>query len=362
MEMRWSVNLVENLKRGGLPLKKDWNFSQALMIRALISVYKFTEDEMIYNEVKKYGDFFVNEEGDVNIEKKSLLRQIIGSESLIDMYRLTKDEKYKKASYATADLLRECNKTAEGVFFSEEEKEYVSIDGLYYLSPFYSRHISTFRYLKRFKDLSRQFMVIYNNLRDKNTGLIRSGYDRRKQMEWADKNTGFSDCFCTVYTARFLVSLVDYIYCLDYTQRDTKELIEIYREVVNSVLKYRNENGCFNLITNEQERKGNYFESYSTIMIFYAIIKGFNIKILFDDKYFKDIEIMYNGIIDEFVTISRNGNININKTCEIGSLFEDTSFSYYMGLPIISNDLSTIAMFILAMVEYEKLKQLIKAV
>lgn len=357
MEMRWSVKMAEYLMKNRRLFGDRLNFSDALMSRAFIEVSKAKGDISIQETVKRYADLVVSSDGRISDIDFTDERNIAAGILFIDMYRLTREEKFKKASYFIWDNIKKYPRTAEGVFYSEKNREYISTEGLYYISGFYAGHISAFKYIKKYGDIIRQFMVVYNNLKDEKTGLLHNAYDRTKNMPWCSRKTGFSPCFYAPITARFIVSLVDFIFCLDYSAPDSKKLINIFRNLLDNILKYKAQNGCFYLIIDEEDRCGNFAESYSTIMILYAIAKGINKNILFDEKYMRAADEIYNGIIDEFLTISPNGNININKICCPKRFSDDLSFSYYICSPVISNENDTLAIFILAMCEYEKIKR-----
>jgi unsaturated rhamnogalacturonyl hydrolase len=358
MEMRWSVKMAKALISDRPVTEEEWDCSIAFLIKALGSVYKRTDDREVLGAIKAYGEYLFDRDGNLNVffQESSDMEMLKVAGAFVSLFRITRDERYKKASHILWNKLKTLRRTAEGVFVGSGNYEYISVNSIYDVSEFYSGHISAFKYTKKYGDLTRQFMVVYNNLRDKESGLLNSCYDRTKKAVWCNKNTGLSDCIYTVSVARYLFSLTDFINCLDYSQPDTKILIGIYRELIDSVLKYRDKSGTFFSVINQMQRKGNYLESTSTMMILYALAKGINIRILFGEKYNNEASQIYNGIIDEFVMISSRGSIDICKICDFVESYDDFSFSALVSMPIISNDLKAKALFVLAMGEYEKLK------
>ena len=93
-------------------------------------------------------------------------------------------------------------------------------------------------------------------------------------------------------------------------------------------------------------------------MILYAIAKGAK-KDYLPEKWFDIAKTTYKSIIDEFITITQEGLVNLNKTCAVAGLGgagkRDGTYEYYISEPIITNDPKGIGAFILAAAEMETL-------
>ena len=66
------------------------------------------------------------------------------------------------------------------------------LDGLYMAEPFYAEYASISHHPDDFKDITRQFVLVDQHVRDAKTGLLYHGWDESKQERWANKQTGDS--------------------------------------------------------------------------------------------------------------------------------------------------------------------------
>ena len=62
-------------------------------------------------------------------------------------------------------------------------------------SPFYAQYSKMFKQDDDFDDIVKQFVLIDENLKDAKTGLYYHAWDESRQMFWADKESGLSQCF-----------------------------------------------------------------------------------------------------------------------------------------------------------------------
>ena len=69
----------------------------------------------------------------------------------------------------------------------------------------------------------------------------------------------------------------------------------------------------------------------------------------------------FNGLIKQFIKEEPDGSYTITNCCAVAGLGgkgnRDGSFAYYIGEPVIENDPKSVGSFILAAIEYEKMKQ-----
>jgi unsaturated rhamnogalacturonyl hydrolase len=100
--------------------------------------------------------------------------------------------------------------------------------------------------------------------------------------------------------------------------------------------------GVWYQILDKGDKSGNYLEASASIMFTYAIAKGISLGLIAKSEYEPILQKAYQGILDEFITITNQGLINLNKVCQLASLgddgIHDGSFVYYISEPIVSND------------------------
>jgi unsaturated rhamnogalacturonyl hydrolase len=110
------------------------------------------------------------------------------------------------------------------------------------------------------------------------------------------------------------------------------------------------------------DRAGNYLEATASAMFVYALAKGVNHGYLSRDLV-PAIEKGYAGIIKNLVVEDGGGKWSLTKCCSVAGLggspsngkMRDGSFDYYIGEPIVNNDLKGVGPFILAGIEVQRL-------
>lgn len=157
----------------------------------------------------------------------------------------------------------------------------------------------------------------------------------------------------------FVMALVDVLDYIPEDHADRPVLIDMLTETLEALLKVRDkESGVFYQVLNLGHVKGNYLEASASCMILYAIAKGVR-KGYLPEQYRQEAEIIRKGIIDEFITITEEGLVNLNKTVQVSGLGgkdrRDGTFAYYISEPIITNDPKGIGAFIQAMGEAERI-------
>ena len=112
--------------------------------------------------------------------------------------------------------------------------------------------------------------------------------------------------------------------------------------LAEGIVKYQDpETGVWWQVTDQNNRKGNYLESSASSLFVYFLCKAVN-KGYISSEYKMAAERGFNGLIKQF-GLGGKGN-------------RDGSFAYYIGEPVIENDPKSVGSFILAAIEYEKMK------
>ena len=116
--------------------------------------------------------------------------------------------------------------------------------------------------------------------------------------------------------------------------------------------------GVWYQVLNEHGRPGNYLEASASCMFCYAVAKGLRMGYL-PEKWAQEIRRSWQGAVEQFVTVTADGFVNLNKCCEVAGLGgkdrRDGTFAYYISEPVISNDLKGIGAFLQACSELERL-------
>src|SRR5690606_23023021 len=141
--------------------------------------------------------------------------------------------------------------------------------------------------------------------------------------------------------------------------RDT--ISAILNRYAVAISKFQQANGLWYQVTDMPEKAGNYPEASASCMMVYTLAKGVRMGYL-PDRFLKNAQKGYQGILKEFVVEDKQGQVNLNGTVKVSGLggkpYRDGSFAYYMSEPVIQNDPKGIGAFIQCAVEMEKIPSL----
>ena len=327
-------------------------------------VYALTQDRKYLDYIRTNMDFFIEESGDIRSYRvdEYNIDHVNNGKLLFPLYRETGEERYRQAADLLRQQLMKHPRTSEGAFWHKQIYPYqIWLDGLYMGAPFYAEYIREFADIKDYSDVTQQFKLCYQHTRDAQTGLLYHAWDEKKEQPWCDPTTGLSKNFWGRSMGWFVMALVDVLDILPEDQEDRATIIQMLSETMEALMKVQDQaSGVFYQVLNLPDAKGNYLEASASCMILYAVAKGLR-KGYLPERYQVKAEQIRKGIIEEFITITEEGLINLNKTCQVAGLGgkdkRDGTYAYYISEPIICNDPKGIGAFILAMAEAELLNK-----
>ncbi|HEV2837290.1 MAG TPA: glycoside hydrolase family 88 protein [Pyrinomonadaceae bacterium] len=346
-------------KESGYPAK--WTYDHGLVLKGIERVWENTRDKQYLDFIQRNMDHFVNDDG--SIRTYSLdeynIDNILPGRNLLFLYRVTGQQKYRKAAALLREQLMTHPRTSEGGFW--HKKIYPSqmwLDGLYMGEPFYAEYAATFHEEKAFDDIAKQFILMERHSRDSKTGLLFHGWDESRKQRWSNPQTGRSPNFWARAIGWYAMALVD---TLDYFPRNhpqRSELIAILNRLARAIAKYQElQSGLWYQVVDKGDEKGNYLEASAACMFVYALAKGVR-KGYLPANYMQVAERGYRGILREFVKTDANGQTNLEGTVSVGGLggnpYRDGSYEYYLSEKVITNDPKGIGALLLAATEMEQ--------
>ncbi len=363
---KWSIKMADCVVSGRPALNYEkWAYDNGVVMLGLLKVWKKTGERKYFDVCKEYMEEYIYDNGMIKNYRpyEYNIDLINNGKVLFDMFKETKDEKYRRAIFKLRNQLYKHPRTSENALWHKKiYRNQVWLDGLYMEAPFYAQFIKTFDSKRNYNDVIRQFVLCKKNMQDKETGLYYHAYDETHSEFWCDRKTGLSKNFWGRGMGWFVMALADVLEIIPKDHRDFKELADMLKDALDALINVQDSSGCWYQVLDKGHIKGNYLEASCSCMILYALLKALKLKIVFGEKYTEAIEMAFNGIIDEFVLITDNGFINLNKNCAVAGLGNknkrDGSFSYYISEPIVCNDLKGVGAFILATYEYECYKKL----
>ncbi len=341
----------------------DWNYVDACMIKAVLSMYDCTKDKYYLKAAESFLSGFVSEDGSVrtyDIEEFNL-DHISGASNLITLYELTGKRKYRKAIELFKEQLKRMPRTNEGNFWHKKiYPNQVWLDGLYMAQPFYMEYETRYNKMQGCKDSFMQFCNVEKRMKDPKTGLYYHGYDESKEMYWANPKTGCSPNFWLRAIGWYAVSLVETAEVMDeslYYERRT--LQKLLWNLAEALLPWQHESGMFYQIVDRPDLKENYLETSGTALISYALLKGARLGFL-SPRFAYAGERAFKGILDNYLKTDESGNPVLGGICLVAGLggekHRDGSLKYYFSEPVVENEAKGIAPLFLAYTEILRIR------
>jgi len=366
--LQWSVRMADSemARRGDSLAWKEggtakWDYTTGLFTLSLLKLHERVNDPRYLAVGENAIGSFISTNGVIHGFKfvDYSLDNIAPGRTVLALYQITKEERYKKA----ADLLRKQldvqPRTADGGFWHKQRYPHqMWLDGLYMGSPFYAEYARLFHEpTASFDDVAKQIRLVAAHTYDPKSGLFYHGWDEKKEQTWADKIAGTSSNFWGRAIGWYAMALVD---VLDHFPKDhpaRTEIIVTLKKLCDGVVKHQDPaSGLWWQVVDKGGQPGNYLEASASSMFVYAMAKGVNRGYLSRD-YVPAIVKGYKGIIDKLIKTDTKGDISLTQCCSVAGLGfgRDGSFAYYIKEPIVDNDLKGVGPFILAGLEVQQL-------
>jgi len=352
---------VWNIEKARQGIPTNWNYIDGCMITALLAMADITGDNRYFDFARTFIDAFVSEDGAIRTfdAEKHTLDDINEGRVLFRLYQKTGMEKYRRAAQTLKAALEKQPRTFEGSFWHKQiYPNQVWLDGIYMAMPFLALYESQFGD-GDYSDVVRQIETVRDRMRDAATGLYYHGYDASRTAFWADPETGLSQNFWLRSIGWFAVALADLIEILPAgAGRDT--LRSIFVDLMAAVWKFSDpETGMYWQVPDRPGEAGNYLESSGSAMLAYAMLKGARLGAL-DGEYADHGQKTFDGIMQKYLTIAENGDLNLGGICLVAGLGpednrrRDGSYAYYISEPVVENDAKGVAPFVLCYTEIKR--------
>lgn len=343
----------------GIP--RSWTYEQGVQLKAVEQIWYATGDPKYYSFIKSGMDFWFDKDGKLSKYDAGEynIDHVTPGRAIITLYRVSNEEKYKKAAETIRSQLKTHPRTKEGGFWHKKIYPYqMWLDGLYMGEPFYAEYSMVWNE-NNWDDIANQFVWMEKHARDPKTGLLYHGWDESKQQKWANKETGLSPHVWGRAMGWYAMALVD---VLDYFPKNNPrraELVAILNREAEAITKYQDKKtGVWYDIIDLPTRPKNYLESSGSAMFVYALAKGVRQGVL-PEKYLATANKGWAGIRQEFIKEQPNGTLNWEGTVSVSGLggnpYRDGSFDYYMSEKLRTNDAKGLGPAVMAAVEMESL-------
>jgi unsaturated rhamnogalacturonyl hydrolase len=356
----WSQRIANSaLSRYDLA-QSQWHYKHGLLFKGVYHLWQQTGDGRYGDSLVAYVDNFVQADGRIRTYTLAEynIDQINPGKLLFPLYRVTGQTAYRQAIELLRDQLRTHPRTHEGGLWHKQIYPYqMWLDGIYMASPFLAEYAVTFDEPAALDDAAFQITTLERHTRDSHTGLLYHGWDESRQQPWADPITGCSPHFWSRAMGWYLMALVDVLERFPPDHPACAEFMAILERLLTAVTPFQEPTtGLWWQVMDQGGRPGNYLEASGTAMVVYAIAKGVRQGNL-AAHWLPTADRAFDGLLTHLVTLDEEGRVDLHGICSTAGLggtpYRDGSFDYYVGEPIITNDLHGVGAFLLAAVELE---------
>ena len=351
---QWPDGKVDTAKHPGA-----WGYEEGTLLDGVTAEWRITGDGRLFSYVKAAVDQSVDKDGVIHMGDGSAfpaaahtLDDIEMGRSVMSVYRVLQQDRYYKAAKFLYDQIQQQPKNAAGGYWHKGVyPNQMWLDGAYMAGPFLEMYGKSFDDQAAMDEVANQLLLMDTKMRDKQSGLLRHGWDESRQMAWADKQTGLSAESWGRGMGWYAMALVDVLERMPPTDPQRAELEVVTRRTLLAVARYQDaESGLWWQVMDKGGQKGNYLEASASCMFVYALAKGIRLGV-FPAAREESVTRGWAGIQKHFV----KPDGTLTGTVSVGGLggkpFRDGSYDYYLSEPVRDNDPKGVGAYLLALSE-----------
>lgn len=336
-----------------------WTYENGIACRALLMAADALNDSDIRDRVVRFTNTWVMKDGSIPTYPAETcnMDMLCYGAVLPGLYRLTGDERYKKAALMLLKQLDIQPVTPEGGFWHKQiYPNQMWLDGIYMGCPFTVMMADLTGRSELYDLAAKQMTLCFEKTFDPETGLCRHAWDSSHEQHWSDPETGRSPHVWGRAMGWFMAAHADVLELLpkDHPARET--LSNQMRILAKGLLRWQREGLWYQVVT-LPEKEGNYKESSCSSMFAYALMKGFRLGVL-DEAAGKAGEEALDALIREKVTYGADDLPVLHDVCRVAGLggapygdaaYRDGSYEYYIHEQICDDDYKGSAPFLMAL-------------
>lgn len=362
----WSVRACDSIMaRSPAGLTDKWEYDSGLVLLGFERAWRATKDPKYLDYVKRTIDPLINIDGAIKGYQLEVynIDQINMGKVLFDLLASSTDAKdksrYRKALGVLRSQMARHPRTTEGGFWHKGIYPHqMWLDGVYMASPFLAKYARVFGEPAIFDDIARQILLAEEHTRDPQTGLLYHAWDESREQRWSNPKTGTSPQFWGRAMGWYAMALVDVLELMPPDHPKRAAILGVLDRLAAAIALVQDKaTGVWWQILDAGARDKNYREASASSMFVYALSKGIKNGWLDKSKYGPVAARGYQGILDQFVEIDRDGRVNLTSICKAvglgGTPYRDGSYDYYTGVEVMTNEPKGIGAFLLASTERE---------
>jgi unsaturated rhamnogalacturonyl hydrolase len=360
----WLVQTCETIvRRHPAGFGDKWEYDAGLVLRGFEQAWRKTKDRKYLEYVKRSVDRFLASDGSIEgyVLENYNIDEINEGKVLFALHEDAgsgkEKERYARALRLLRSQMQTHPRTRDGGFWHKRIYPHqMWLDGLYMASPFLAEFASRFDEPRLLDDVAHQILLVEKHTRDPKSGLLRHGWDESRQQRWADPTTGVSSQFWGRAMGWYAMALVDVLDFLPNDHPDRAAVLSVLQQLAQSVAAVQDAaTGVWWQVLDAPDRERNYREASASAMFVYALAKAVR-RGFIDPRRYEPVALRgYRGIIDQFVELDREGNVNLKGICKVAGLggnpYRDGSYAYYTSTEVVANDPKGVGAFLLASLE-----------
>ncbi len=350
----WPEGVVTTVKRPG-----EWTYEEGVLLDGMIAEWRTTGDGRLFDYVKAAVDRSVGPDGVIDFGKGApypvaahSLDDIEMGRSVLVLYRVTREEKYYKAAKFLHDQMKDQPKNEAGGYWHKGVyPNQMWLDGAYMAEPFLEGYGRTFDHQDDMDGVATQLLLMDAKMRDRQTGLLRHGWDASMKMPWADPKTGLSPEVWARAMGWYAMALVDVLEKMAASDPQRAAIEDVARRELAAVARYQDaDSGLWWQVMDKGSQKGNYLEASASCMFVYAIAKGVRLGVLpMSDE--ETVSRGWAGIQKRFVKPDGTLSGTVKVAGLGGTPYRSGTFAYYTGEEVGDNDAKGVGAYLLALSE-----------
>lgn len=333
-----------------LPPKGHFHYHQGVFLSGMYKTYKLCNEESYFTYIKAWVDSIMDEEGNIKWFEAGKLDDIQPGILLFPLLKATGDIRYKNALDILLPLIMNFPKTKTGgLWHMNVLPHQMWLDGLYMAGPICAEYAVQFEKPEYLELAIKQALLMEEKTRDSKTGLWKHAYDDKKQVKWADKETGLSEEFWGRSIGWVPVAVLDELDFISSEHPKYQDLCDLVSNLLKAVYKYQSLEGRWYQVVDKGSCEGNWLENSCSCLYVAALCKAVR-KGIIEEEYLEAALKGYEAVIN---SLKWDGdNLLLGEVC-IGTGVGD--YKHYCDRPVSVNDLHGMGAFLLMCVEVQQI-------
>lgn len=312
---------------------EPWGYVHGYVLAGFEKLYESTCDRRYADYILRYADSQVNAEGGVPAWSGASLDDMMGGTALVIAYRLSGEERYRRAAQTIRRAFDDYPRNPDGGFWHGKKLPHeMWIDGAFMGLMFLTRYgIEIGDREACFEEAVRQIDVMALRLAKSESGLYYHGYDDSRSASWADRSTGLSSEVWSEGLGWYALVLVETLALIDRSHPGRDRVEAILRGLVESLARFQDPaTGLWYQVVDRGDRSDNWHDSSGSAMFVYAIRRAIQLGCVDADRYGQVAARGYAGLRTK-VGPGADGRLDVHDACE-GVCVQD-SYEAYINYP-----------------------------